>query len=324
MRSARRIVALRAEVLDGLREPEVRDERAKEVGDHGKKASHAGDGDKIAFLARIAREVGGEQREQAARHDGVVHAVGEALPHFHAGNHHAMSEGIPHLAVRGDQVHNVAHHAEQCHDKRRVHTRNHLRAEERHEDPDTRDADEKHPALPGRVEPEGVEDGVAELHRAHGEHADDQEDPNERSHRRTFGAEDVETGGHVVGQPLAKGDLPHEVGQDEGEGEGDRHRHASKLTPRVEGHDAATHELRKRRHDARKDSGDVGPSQARRIGHALEERRLRGRLALRRRPALSRSRHLSRCFPLRSRSHTLPFVHSSPFPCDLNHRAMHR
>ena len=157
-----------------------------------------------------------------------------------------MSEGVPHLAVRSDQVHDVPHHAEQCHHKRRVHARDHLRAKERHENPYARDADEEHPALPGRIPSESIENGVAELHRTNCKHADEQENPDERADRGTFGAEDVETGGHVVGQSLAKGNLAHEVGEDKRQGERDSHRHTAELAARVEGDDAAAHELGER------------------------------------------------------------------------------
>lgn len=50
--------------------------------------------------------------------------------------------------------------------------------------------------------------------------------------------------------------------------------HPAQLAARVERHDAAAHELGEAGHHAREDGRDVGPGEPRRVGHALEQRRL--------------------------------------------------
>ena len=129
VRRARGVVAHRGEVRDRLLEAEVRDERAEQVRDHGEEAAHQRDGHEVALAAREAREVGREERQQARGHDGVVHPVGEPLAHLHAGDEHPVRERIAHLAVRGHEVHHVAHDGKQRHHEHGVHARDGLRAE---------------------------------------------------------------------------------------------------------------------------------------------------------------------------------------------------
>ena len=185
-----------------------------------------------------------------------------------------MGDGLCHLAVGGDEVDDVAHDAEQRDHEGCVHAGDDLGPEQRHEDPHARDADEQPPARRLARPAGGEQYRVAQLHRAHRQHAHEHEDPDERAGCRALLAEDIEAAHHVVGQTLPKADLAHQVGEHEREGEGDGDGQAAELAASVEGDDTAAHELGETRDHAREDRGDVRPGKALVLRHALEQRDL--------------------------------------------------
>lgn len=149
-----------------------------------------------------------------------------------------MGGCVDKLPVGGDEVDDVAHDAEQRHHEHGIHAGDDLRAEQGHDHPHARDAGEQRPASRIALPSEGEQNGVAELHRAHGQHAHNHEDPDEGARRRTLLPEDVVAGHHVVGKSLAIADLAYQIREKEGQDEGDGHGDAAHLAAGVEGDDA--------------------------------------------------------------------------------------
>ena len=150
---------------------------------------------------------------------------------------------IDELAVSGDEVDYVSHDAEERDDEHGVHAGDDLGAEQRHEHPHARDADEERPAGKIALPAKGKQDGVAQLHGTHGQHAHQDEYPDERTDCGAVLAKDVVTGDDVVGKTLAKADLADEIRENEGKRERDGDGDAAELAARVEGDDTAAHEF---------------------------------------------------------------------------------
>lgn len=80
-------------------------------------------------------------------------------------------------------------------------------------------------------------------HGTHGQHAHQDEYPDERTDGGAVLAKDVVTGDDVVGKTFAKADLADEIRENEGKRERDGDGDAAELAARVEGDDTAAHEF---------------------------------------------------------------------------------
>lgn len=217
-----------------------------------------------------------------------------------------MSGRFHKLPVGGNKVDDIPHDAEQRYNENGVHAGDDLRAEQRHKHPHARDADEQRPTRDLAFPAKGKKNRIAELHRAHGEHADDYENPDERTRRRALLAKDVIAGDHIAGQALPIADTSHEPREQKRESKGDGHGDATHLAAGVKGYNATAHELGEAGYHTGKNGRDIRPGETFRLRNALEQRHLTSRrspllggaLPLRRRTTPRALRHVGRRLPL--------------------------